>query len=192
MSWPHAPAHHFAFGDTFFITGATHHKQQLYRSAAALDELQELLFAKAEQHECALQAWSLLSNHYHLIARGDGDNVRRMVARLHTESANALNRRDGAKGRQVWFQFWDKTLTFERSWLARLRYTHENAVHHGIVDDARRYRWCSASWFEGAATPAFAATVARVKIDTVKVYDEFSCAGFAGDTKAAATTPPHS
>ena len=113
MSWPHAPAHHFAFGDTFFITGVTHHKQQLYQSAAALDELQVLLFAKAHQHECELQAWSLLTNHYHLIARGDGERVRRMVTRFHTEAAIALNRRDGVKGRQVWFQFWDKTLTFD-------------------------------------------------------------------------------
>ena len=186
MNWPHAPAHHFTFGNTFFITGATYHRQELYRGAAALDELQELLFAKAEQHECLLQAWCLLTNHYHLVVRADGPRVRRFVARFHTEASNALNRRDGAQGRKVWFQFWDKTLTFEASWLARLRYTHENAVHHRIVDDSRRYRWCSASWFERHALPSFVQTVARIKTDRVKVYDGFEC------TKAAATTPPHS
>ena len=191
MSWPHAPAHHFAYGNTFFITGATYQKQELYTRPAALDELQELLCAKAEQHECELQAWALLSNHYHLVARGRGDDVRRMVARFHTEAAIALNRRDGVNGRRVWFQFWDKTLTIEASWLVRLRYTHENAVHHGIVPRATDYSWCSARWFERTAAPSLVRTVERMKTDAVKVYDDFSCAGFAGDPRAAAT-PPHS
>jgi putative transposase len=172
-SWPHAPAHYFTWGNTFFITGATLHKQKFYRTAAALDELQELLFAKAEQHHCELQAWSLLSNHYHIVPRGEGRDVRELVTRFHTEAAIALNRREGVRGRQVWFQFWDKTLTFEASWLARLRYTHENAAHHGVVNDAKKYRWCSASWFERTASPSFVATVARMKTDRIKVYDSF-------------------
>jgi putative transposase len=173
MSWHHAPSHHFAFGNTFFITGATHHKQHFYRDPAALDELHDVLFANAEKHECTLQSWCLLSNHYHLVARGEGANVGRMLTRLHVEAAVARNRRDGVKGRQVWFQFWDKTLTFEGSWLARLRYTNENAVHHGLVDDARNYRWCSAAWFESTAPAPFARAVRSVKIDSVKIYDEF-------------------
>jgi putative transposase len=173
MSWHHAPAHHFTFGDTFFITGATHHKQHFYRDALALDELREILFANADQHDCTLQAWCLLSNHYHLVVRGEGGNVRQMLTRVHTEAARARNKTDGVKARHVWYQFWDKTLTFEGSWLARLKYTNENALHHGLVDDARKYKWCSAGWFEETASPAFAAAVRRMKIDAVKIYDEY-------------------
>ena len=110
--WPHAPVHHFTSGNTFFVTGATLHKQHFYRSAAALDELQELLFENAAKHHCELQAWSLLSNHYHLVPRGDGPDVHQLLTRFHTEAATALNRREGMQGRQVWYQFWDKTLTF--------------------------------------------------------------------------------
>jgi hypothetical protein len=39
----------------------------------------------------------------------------------------------------VWFQSWDTQLTNEGSWLARLKYTHENAVHHGLVPQATHY-----------------------------------------------------
>ena len=56
MTWHHAPAHHFAHGNTFFITGATHYKQHFYRDPATLDELQELLIANAEKHQCWLQS----------------------------------------------------------------------------------------------------------------------------------------
>ncbi len=170
--WPHAPIHRFGDETTFFITGATYQKQHFYRDATALDELQAILFAKAQAHGCWLQAWALLSNHYHLVVRSQGgDNIRRMLNRVHAEAAIALNRRDQTAGRQVWFQYWDKTLTFEASWLTRLRYTHENAVHHGLVRDARKYRWCSAGWFERTAPRTFVATVAHMKIDRLNVYE---------------------
>ena len=172
--WHHAPIHRFGDETRFFITGATYLKEPFYRSAAALDELQETLFEQAGRFECWLQAWALLSNHYHLVIRCPaGERVRTMLATFHSYAARAVNHRDGVRGRRVWFQFWDKTLTFEGSWLARLRYTQENAVHHGIVDDARRYRWCSASSFERSAPRTFVEAVRQVKIDRVKVYDAF-------------------
>ena len=173
MTWHHAPAHHFAFGNTFFITGSTLHKEHFYRDPEALDELKELLFTNAEEHQCILQSWCLLSNHYHLVVRAEGANAKQMATRFHTEAGLERNKRDGVKGRKVWYQFWDKTLTFEGSWLARLRYTNENAVRHGVANDARRYRWCSAAWFEETAPPAFAKAVRNIKIDSVKIYDDF-------------------
>ena len=170
--WPHAPVHRFGDETTFFITGATYQKQHLYRAPDALNELQDIVFAKAEQFECCLQAWALLVNHYHLVVRAeDGSRIRRMLNRVHTEAGIALNARGKTPGRQVWFQYWDKTLTFEASWLTRLRYTHENAVHHRLVSDARNYPWCSASWFERTAPRSLAATVARMKIDRLRVYE---------------------
>ncbi len=172
-NWHHAPAHHLSDGDTFFITGGTYLKHEFYRDAVARDELREILFAQAAAHDCWLQAWVLLSNHYHLVTRARGATLKRMLSDFHSEAARKLNARHGERGRRVWFQFWDKTLTFEGSWLARLRYTNENAVHHGIVQDARKYRWCSAAAFEETAPRKFVEAVSRVRIDAVKVYDPF-------------------
>src|SRR5688500_14431083 len=173
FDWPHAPLHRFTAG-TFFITAGTLHKQHFFRSAAALDALQESLFQSAIEEHCVLEAWCLLSHHYHLVVQTeDGANLQRMLPRFHSISAKAQISRDGEKGRQVWFQFRETELTFERSWLARLRYTHENAVHHGLVERATSYRWCSASWFEMNARPAFVETLRRVRMDLVKVRDDF-------------------
>jgi putative transposase len=174
MDWPHAPLHRFGDSGVYFVTTGTHQKRHFFRQPAALDMLQEGLFRHAEEHRWWLQAWALFSNHHHLvIASDDGENVRRMLARFHVDSALTLNRHDGVKGRIVWFQYRDTQLTYEKSWLARLRYTHENAVHHGLVRDARRYRWCSASWFALHASAAFVKTVNNVKIDRVSIYDEY-------------------
>ena len=112
--WHHAPIHRFGEATHFFITAGTYLKQHFYHSPEALDALQRQLFAQAKAHDCCLQAWALLSNHYHFVVQCDeGERVREMIARFHSESAIELNERDHAPGRRVWYQYWDKTLTFE-------------------------------------------------------------------------------
>ena len=172
--WPHAPIHRFGDGGIYFVTGATLDRQHLFRTPGALDSLQQLLFEKANEHRVSLQAWSLFPNHYHLVVTSDeGTRVKKMLTRVHVESAIAINRCHDKPGRRVWYQFRDTQLTYERSWLARLKYTHENAVHHRVVANAMNYRWCSASWFAAHATPAFVETVKRMKVDRLCVDDEY-------------------
>jgi len=138
------------------------------------------LFTLAKSYYCELQAWTLFSNHYHLVVISDvGEALQEMLARFHSDAAKALNAFDGVSGRRVWYQFWDTQLTFEKAWLARLKYTHENAVKHGVVSNAKAYRWCSAAWFEENARPSLVKTLQNVKIDRVNVYDDFAveCGG---------------
>jgi putative transposase len=171
MDWPHAPIHRLTETGTYFITGATLYKQHFYKTAAALDLLQTLLFALAKRHSCELQAWTLFSNHYHLVVTGKA--LQDMLARFHSDAAKALNTFDGVQGRRVWYQFRDTQLTFEKSWLARLKYTHENPVKHRLVTRAKDYRWCSAGWFEANARPSLVNTLRGLNVDRVNVYDDF-------------------
>src|SRR5215212_5065304 len=158
--WPHAPVHRFHEGvSVYFVTGATYQKQRIFHGRQRLDSLQSRLFTLARDHHCLLQAWAIFLNHYHLVTSADGLQLRRMLTRLHSETAIEANALDGTPGRRVWFQFRETELTFERSWLARLRYTHENAVHHRLVPVATQYPWCSAAWFETHAPAAFAKVV---------------------------------
>jgi len=80
---------------------------------------------------------------------------------------------DGARGRKVWYNFWETKLTYEKSLLARLNYVHQNAVKHGLVPEANQYPWCSAAWFERTATPAQVKTVYSFKTDRIRVIDDF-------------------
>lgn len=130
----------------------------------------------ARTHGWALRAWAVLVNHYHLVAESpaaSGETLRDWLTELHRETATALNKLDGAPGRRVWHNFRETQLTHQTSYLARLRYTHENAVHHGLVPVARDYRWCSAAWFETHAPASFVASVGRFKTDKLNVYDDY-------------------
>jgi putative transposase len=170
--WPHAPVHRFGEVGAYFITGSTHQRRHHYDDPDSLDQLQLLLFRLAAGHLCSLQAWSLFTNHYHLVLSSKvAKNIHQLVSRFHSEASRLANQRDGIRGRQVWYQYRDTLLTYEASWLARLRYTHENAVHHGLVATATDYRWCSASWFERTAGPGFFSTVRRMKIDRLNVIE---------------------
>ena|ERR1700730_16057300 len=92
---------------------------------------------------------------------------------LHSNTARELNRIDDSTGRQVWYNFWDTKLTFERSYLARLNSVHQNPVKHGLVMVANQYPWCSAAWFERTASPAAVKTIYSFKTDKLKIDDDY-------------------
>jgi putative transposase len=96
-----------------------------------------------------------------------------MLNQLHSDSAREINKLDGAAGRQLWFQYWDTHLTYQRSYLARLNYVHHNPVHHALVEDAEVYPWCSAGWFGEKAPAGFARIVRSFRTDQISVRDPF-------------------
>jgi putative transposase len=96
-----------------------------------------------------------------------------MLGLLHEKTASWINGLDGEPGRKVWHNFWETRLTYEKSYFARLNYVHRNPVKHGLVPVANQYPWCSAAWFERAATPAQVKTIYAFPVDRVNVYDEF-------------------
>ena len=96
-----------------------------------------------------------------------------MLSHLHTTTAIELNQLDEVNGRRVWYNFWDTKLTYERSYLARLNYVHQNPVKHGLVPVANQYPWCSASWFERTASPAAIKTIYGFKIDKLRIEDDY-------------------
>jgi putative transposase len=173
--WPHAPVHRLTENGIYFVTAGTLHKQHLFDTPAKRDLLERLLLSLAKQHVWQLEAWAVLINHYHFVARGAPDStpMRAFLRELHSRSAIELNRLDGVEGRTVWFNFWDTKLTYQYSYLARLNYVHQNAVKHGLATVANQYPWCSAAWFERTASPAQVKTIYAFKVDQVKVQDDF-------------------
>ncbi len=174
-SWPHAPPHSFTPRGTYIITAATLHRKRLFDSCAKLDLFRDTTFELAQNYALVLQAWAFFTNHYHLVLSFQNTNSthRDFVRHLHRELARQLNRIDGTAGGRVMYEFWDTRLTFEKSWLARLNYVHQNPVKHGLVAVANHYPWCSAPWFETNARAAFVKSVYSFKTDQIRVPDDF-------------------
>ena len=175
IPWPHAPVHKLDERGTFIVTAGTYLKAHHFRKPALLDSLQTTLFSETERFGWRLQAWALFSNHYHFVALSPADarTLKDMLRSLHSITAREANRVNGMRGQQVWHEYWDTQLSYERSYYARLNYVHQNPCRHGLVPVASSYPWCSAGWFERTASPAFVKTIAGFKTDRLSIQDDF-------------------
>ncbi|NLE39296.1 MAG: hypothetical protein GX621_14840 [Pirellulaceae bacterium] len=173
--WPHAPVHRLTERGTYIVTAGTYRKEHWFKGPERLTMLESALLRVMSTSGWGLEAWVVFSNHYHFVAHAEPDatSLAAAIKQLHGETAREVNRRDGAAGRTVWHNFWDTKLTFEKSYLARLNYVHQNPVKHGRVAVACQYRWCSAAWFERTATRAQVDTIYRFKVDKVNLRDDY-------------------
>jgi putative transposase len=176
--WPHAPVHQLAQSGTFMVTAGTYLKANHFRGPERLRVLHRGLLTVAREFGWHLEAWAVFSNHYHFIGHSpaqqpDAVSLSAMLNKLHVKTSAWINKRDRAEERQVWHNFWETRLSYQKSYLARLGYVHRNPVKHGLVPVANAYPWCSAAWFERTASPAMVRTIYRFKTDHLKVLDEY-------------------
>ena len=175
--WPHAPVHRLFNDGTYFVTAVTYQKAHHFRSRKRLAVLERGLLTVARDFGWQLEAWAVFSNHYHFVGHSPistAESLPRMLGLLHEKTAKWVNRLDKASGRKVWHNYRETRLTYEKSYLARLNYTHQNAVKHGLVLVACQYLWCSAAWFERTATVPQVKTIYGIKVDAINVPDEFN------------------
>lgn len=182
MPWPHAPVHQLSQRGTYFVTGSTYRKDHHFSGSKRLTVLQRGLLTLASEFGWQLEAWAVFSNHYHFVGHSpntasDAGSLTVMLRILHTRIAGWVNGLDRTSERQVWYNYWDTRLPYQRSYLARLNYVHQNAVKHGLVTVANQYPWCSAAGFEREASPAMVRAIYQFKVDQVKVYDDFEPSG---------------
>jgi len=173
--WAHAPSHLFVPGATYFVTSATYNKVPIFNTVDRLDYLQSVIFEQVQLYDWRLEAWAVMANHYHFVARAPGDakNLGKMLGNIHSLTARNANIWDQTEGRQVWHQYWDTCLTYLRSYYARIHYVIENPVKHRLVDRAENYRWSSACWFATHGKPGYRRTVLSFPCDKLGIQDDY-------------------
>ena len=191
--WHHAPLHKLQTAGAYIVTAGTFQKLHHLHTAKRLDLMLNGLLECAEEFGWPLQAWAVMSNHYHFVASSPQDpaTLSRMISKLHTLTARALNEWDAQPGRKVWFQYYETHLTYQASYYARLKYVHQNPVHHHLVHRAENWRWCSAGWFEQQASSMFQRLLDGVKTDRVNVADAFEPVAPEEEKAASSRRTPH-
>jgi putative transposase len=172
--WHHAPLHRFIPGRVFMLTAGTYEKRMLFMGDERLMQMQKTVFSVLKRRGWELHAWSFFPNHYHLILKApEEENFGHLIKETHSKLAVALNKRDGLKGRKVMYQFWDRCISFDNSYYARLNYVMHNPVRHGVVEDALDYPFCSARWFRESQESRFRRKVASYPYDKISEPDDF-------------------
>ena len=173
--WPHAPPHRLLSAGVYFLTARTAERRHLLADDSLKDWFQDTLFRLTDESGWRLEAWCILSNHYHLVAhspKDGGASLGPLVQHLHSLTTKELNRRNGTPGQnRLWQNFRETILVEQASYMARLHYVHQNAVHHQLVKTGSEWKWCSALAFKKAVTPAWLKTVVSFRYDRIAELD---------------------
>ena len=106
---------------------------------AFIDLLKELV----ENYNIKIAAYSLLSNHYHLLAQTPDANISRAMRHLngvYTQRFNRIHHCDG----QLFRGRYKSILVEGDAYLMELvRYVHRNPLEAGLVEDPQKYIWSS-------------------------------------------------
>src|SRR5690349_7097002 len=73
--WPHAPVHRLCEHGIYMMTASTLYKARLFDGHDKLGLLETALLNLSKQCGWQLEAWAVLANHYHFVARGAAHSV---------------------------------------------------------------------------------------------------------------------
>jgi putative transposase len=74
-------------------------------------------------------------------------DLRVALGRFHGRSSFEWNGVDGTRGRQCWYNCFERPMKSERHFWATLNYIHHNPVHRGYVERWQDWPWSSAREF---------------------------------------------
>jgi len=95
-----------------------------------------------------------------------------LIQKLHSSTTREINRRNPSENqKRLWQNYRETLLTHQASYLARLHYVHQNAVHHKLVLIGSDWKWCSAAAFKKAVTPGWLKTIASFGYGKIAVKD---------------------
>jgi putative transposase len=171
----HTPAHWFVPNAIYMVTGAVLYKQHLLDTDEKLANFCETLMEHAKISGWTLEAWFVMRNHYHFVARSpeNAQSLKSLIQAIHSINAKFVNRIDGTPGRKVWYNYWDSCIQSQRSYQARLNYVIMNPVKHELVQHPAEYWFSSYHWFYENAEPDFRQSVMAESVDGEQIVDDF-------------------
>ena len=179
--------------------GTVHHvilrgieKRKIVNDDADRAEFVLRMSRNAEKTQTKIYAWSLMSNHAHLLLRSGPSGLAQYMQRLLTGYAGYYNRQNGRHGHL--FQNRYKSIVCDEDvYLKELvRYIHLNPLRAGLVKDMDEldcYQWSGHYSLMGVKTATaqdrdFVLSYFGKKEGTAKkAYREYVCEGIAGGRK---------
>jgi putative transposase len=139
------------------VPGYPHHliqrgnnRQPIFAAAPDYEALLDLLHESARQHQVAIHAYVLMSNHFHLLATpATLEGIPQMMQSVGRRYVRHFNLRQARTG-TLWEGRYKSTLIqAERYLLACMAYIDLNPVRAGLVADPAEYAWSSHGHYIG-------------------------------------------
>jgi putative transposase len=145
---PHQPPHAVREETLYLLTAACYEHCHHIHTPERRQTLLDLLFEQFIGHGMALYAWTVLTNHYHVVVDvTDFALLGDVFRRVHGRTSRAWNQEEGTGGRKVWYHYTDRAMRSERHHYTTLNYVHYNPVKHGLVASPYDWPWSSVHWY---------------------------------------------
>jgi REP element-mobilizing transposase RayT len=76
----------------------------------------------------------------------------KFIQYINRDSARIINKLDNCRGRNIWYQYWDRIIRNEKDFYIHFNYIHYNPIKHGLVGNCKKlldYKFCSYnSWYK--------------------------------------------
>lgn len=132
-------------GIPFHVTQRGVDRMAIFRDDSDRRHFCGLLRDATRLHGVAVNAWTLMHNHVHLLLTPKtADGLWRAMKRCTQRYASAFNSRHGRIGPLVQGRFHSSPVGTRRYFLEVVRYIELNPVRAGMVRDATHYPWTSA------------------------------------------------
>jgi putative transposase len=145
---PHQPPHLALDHTLYLLTAACYeHRPHMHtpeRRQAVLDMLFEYFIHQGME----IHAWTVLTNHYHLLVDvAEYKLLGEIFRRVHGRTAYDWNLADGTQGRKVWYRYSDRAIRSEGHYYTTLNYIHYNPIKHKLVDSPYDWPPSSVHWY---------------------------------------------
>jgi len=141
----HAPPHLRSVPGEYLISTACYGHRPIFRESEELSWLSQEVLDDLRAAEIPVYASVFLPNHYHLLAATrDLTIAGERLRKLHSRIAKDINRKQGQKGRRVWYRFSDRLIRSDAHHWATVNYIHFNPVKHGYTKEMESWAWSSA------------------------------------------------
>ncbi len=172
----HNPPHLFIPNSKYFITVSTLGHHPYLETEEAKWATLEYLTKSLEVHHWELEDWVILDNHIHIMinAPDNAKSLSNVMNNFHKFTANWLSRNGIKKVEEKYFHnYWDKCITYEKSYFARLNYIWMNPVKHGYVDSPEKWKFGSFYFRYKKDEEAIINQLNKFPSDKLKIKDDF-------------------
>jgi putative transposase len=146
---PHQPPH-LGLGQTLYLlTAACYEHYAHMHTPQRRQVVLDLLFEQLIQCGMEVQAWVVLTNHYHLLVHvTEFEALGEIFRQVHGRTSHNWNKEEHTQGRKVWYRYSDRAIRSKGHYYTTLNYIHYNPVKHKLVDSPYDWPWSSVHWYQ--------------------------------------------
>ena len=133
-----------------------------------------LLLSILQEYDILLLAYSLMTNHFHLLVYRRMDSLGIIMKKLNIRYAIYFNKKYNVVGHVFQGRYKSSIVLDEKYLVHLIKYIHDNPVKAGIVKKAEDYEFSSAAFYLGKTSSLPLEKLSIFKgIDGIKRYKEF-------------------